>query len=172
MKIKGKSNGQAYSFSFQMNLTKGERLKNILEFYEIEEVYLCIYGLNERRIDRDEQKQIEIKKIETIEHSKFSKDIAININASSLPNLFTTIKDNFDELIIWNVYTDWKTFLKQQTQVDSFISFHKASIEDLPACFFLNYSPYEGNCVEIICDAKLSNNVTIDSLRNCLLKSK
>ena len=58
---------------------------------------------------------------------------------------------------------------------DEFYSEHshcKGTIEDLPPHFFLNYNPYEGNSVEIICSTELSNGVTADSLRNCLLKSK
>ena len=168
MKIKGKSNDRVSYYDFQFNLTKGNCLKKILELYKIEEIYLCIYGLHERKKWEDSWNLIEIKNLEMLTNSKSSKDIAINIDVSSLADLFSIIKDDFDELLVWSVFTDWKSFVKDQLETEPFLTFRKIPTVDLPMSFFLDFCPYKGNSVEIICDIALSNGVNKDSLVNCL----
>ena len=168
MKIKCKSNDRVFYYDFQFNLAKGDCLKKILELFQIEEIYLCIYGLSKRKNLEGSKNFIEIKNLQILSHSKSSNDLAININVSSLTALFSIIKDDFDELLIWSVFTDWKSFVKDQLNLESFFTFRNTPIVDLPISFFLDFSPYKGNSVEIICDTALNNGVNKNSLLNCI----
>ena len=50
MKIKHFSNSKVTSFNFKYDISKGNTLKNILDLFEVKEMFLCIYGL---RIPKD-----------------------------------------------------------------------------------------------------------------------
>lgn len=120
MKIKQTKNDKVNSFSFSFDLSKGNYLKEILNLFLIDKIYICIYGFNNDIIFENDLKEFQIKEFE-----KSLQCLVLSISINDLSNLFSKINNNFDELVIWSTYTDWKTFIKKNKRTYSFINFQK-----------------------------------------------
>ena len=167
MKIKSILNNKISSFEFKFDLSKGEYLKKILELYCMPEIYVCVYGLNKQDI-KDKLNKIGFRIFRMSTCSQSLQDFALNIKICELTNLFSIIGNDFDEIIIWNCFTDWESFIKEQLNKDSFLTLHKKDIEETPLSFYLDFCPCKCNRVEIICDRELSNDVTKNDLLTLL----
>ena len=101
MKIKQIKNDKINSFEFSYNLNRDDYLKKILSLYQINEIYICIYGFD----NEYDLTKLQIKKME-----KSSQCFILNISINELSNLFSKINNNFDELTIWSTETNWEIY--------------------------------------------------------------
>ena len=144
MRIKQIKNDKINSFEFSYDLSKGDYLKKILELYQIDEIYICIFGLNDKKIFDNIQTKIEIKKFSS---SKSLQNFVLNISLDEISNLLSIIDNSFDELVVWDPYTNWGNFNKSFNE-PPFLTFSKASIKD-DTDFYLIFKKSDFNNVEI-----------------------
>lgn len=162
MKIKQVINKKVNSFEFSFDLLKKDYLKSLLYLYEIQQVYICIFG-----IDKNKEEHF----IEYLHNSNLQdwQDIngyeyAIKINVNDISTLLSIIGSDFDELVVWNCYTDWETFIQDVNDVP-FFSLKKTALKMVPT-FYLRLDICAHNFVEIICDLEFNNggDITKDDL--------
>lgn len=110
MRIKQIKNDKINSFEFSYDLSKGDYLKKILELYQIDEIYICIYGLGDKKIFDNIQTKIEIKKFSLLSSCKSLQNFVLNISLDEISNLLSIIDNSFDELVVWDPYTNWGGF--------------------------------------------------------------
>lgn len=165
MKIKQTKNDKVNSFSFSFDLSKGNYLKDILNLFLIDEIYICIYGFDNNIIFENDLKEFQIKEFE-----KSLQCLVLCININDLSNLFAKINKNFDELVIWNTYTDWETFIKTIKKPIHLLTFKKIKVKD-DSCFYLDFNFKDFNNVEIISDLSFNNsrNIEKDDLAKILI---
>ena len=161
MRIKQIKNDKINSFEFSYDLSKGDYLKKILELYMIDEIYICIYGLSGKMILDNIQTKIHIKKHALLPSFKSSQNLVLNINLDEMSNLFSIINNAFDELVIWNPYTNWENFIKSLNEPEPFLTFCKSDIKD-DTEFYLNFRASDFNNVEIISNLSFNNSRNID----------
>lgn len=158
MKIRCVLNNKVSSFEFYFDLQKKDYLQKILGLYEIREVYLCVYGSKSKDLE-SKLKKIAIKNFSPIS-SNSSRDFAFQIVVNKLSELLSMIKNEFDEIIVWNCSINWEQFINEQLE-DSFFTLRKTQeISDLG--FMLNFSPNDDNHVLIITDLMYHNTKSIN----------
>lgn len=160
MRIKQIKNDKINSFEFSYDLSKGDYLKKILELYQIDEIYICIFGLNDKKIFDNIQTKIEIKKFSLLSSSKSLQNFVLNISLDEISNLLSIIDNSFDELVVWDPYTNWGNFNKSFNE-PPFLTFSKASIKD-DTDFYLIFKKSDFNNVEIISNLSFHNSKNIN----------
>lgn len=153
MKIKHFSNSKVTCFDFKFDISKGNTLKNVLDLFEIKEMFLCIYGL---RIQEDNF--IASVKNKFTHADLLSYGYAFELTPSDLDALFSIVTNKYDELVVYSKFTDWNLFIKERSNISDVV-------ESSQPRFYLNFSPYDFNVVEIICDNPINNNVTLNDLQ-------
>lgn len=170
MRIKQIKNDKINSFEFSYDLSKGDCLTNILELYLIDEIYICIYGLSDKMIFGNRQTKIQMKEFALLPSFKSSQNLALNISIDEMSNLLSIINNSFDELVLWNPYTNWQNFVKSVNEHKPYLTFGKTTeIDDTD--FYLNYSASDFNNVEIISNLSFHNSkdITKGDLINILI---
>mgnify|MGYP000650884827 CR=1 FL=1 len=160
MRIKQIKNDKINSFEFSYDLSKGDYLKKILELYLIDEVYICIYGLGDKKIFDKIQTKIEIKKFSLLSSCKSLQNFVLNISLDEISNLLSIIDNSFDELVVWDPYTNWGDFIKSFNE-PPFLTFSKASKKD-DTDFYLIFKKSDFNNVEIISNLSFHNSKNIN----------
>ena len=160
MKIKQIKNDKINSFEFSYDLSKGDYFKKILELYLIDEMYLCLYGLSDKKIFDNSQTKIKIKRLSLLSSCKSSQNFVLNISVDEISNLLSIIDNNFDELVVWDPYTNWEDFIKTLNKPVPFLSFSQASVKD-DTHFYLNFNKSNFYNVEIISDLSFNNSKKI-----------
>lgn len=153
MKIKQVINKKVNSFEFSFDLLKKDCLKSLLFLYEIRQVYICIFGIDNNKEEHfiDYLQNSNIQGWQNINGYEY----AIKINVDDISTLLSIIGSDFDELVVWNCYTDWETFIQDVNDVQ-FFSFKKTSSKTKPT-FYLRWDICDYNFVEIICDLEFNN---------------
>lgn len=158
MKIKCRLNNEVSSFEFYFDLRKNDFLKKILRLYEIQEVYLCVYGLYEKDLE-GRLKGLEIKNFSSLS-SKSSQDFAFQIGVDNISKLFSIFENDFDEILVWSCDINWDQFIMKCLEEVSFWTLHKTQ-EVCAFNFMLNFNPYESYKVLIISKLMYHNTKTI-----------
>ncbi len=101
--------------------------------------------------------------------NKNNTDFAIIIKVSEISQLMSLIKDNFDEIIVWDCYCNWQKFISEQTENRQFFTFKKNQAIQQEG-FYLDFSPYKDNEVSIISGLSFndSGKITKDNIISIL----
>lgn len=162
MKIKSIKNKKVSSFEFKFDLSKDNTLPNILKLYKLEKVYICVYGL----------RKIELNKYSGIIFDRYYENKLVflaDIMAKNIVDLLKILQGNFEELTVWNCYTDFNQFIDERMTPASFLSIKKAVSNTHNSQFYLSYNHID-RIVNIICDIDIDNNVTKEILNQLLSK--
>lgn len=153
MEIKQIINSKVNSFVFSKDISSGDFLKEILKLFHIEEVYVCFYSY----------KCLPLEMLETISAYKLweikipTKEYQESLIVKIIPENFNLLikqlsEFEYNELIVWNCYTDWENFCKDLTRYST------TSVSNTQS-FYLDYNIYDGKKCEIICDIGLNEAV-------------
>ena len=162
MKIKTIKNKKVSSFEFVFDLSKGNTLFNILKLYKLEKVYICIYGL----------KQVGLNKYKDIIFDRlYENDLVfiVDITVENIRNLLKVLQGDFEELLVWNCYTDFDKFIDDTITLSSFLTLKKTRQFTDDSQFYLSFNHID-NIVEIVCDINIDNNVSKEILNKLLEK--
>ena len=162
MKIKTIQNKKVSSFEFVFDLSKGNTLFNILKLYKLEKVYICIYGL----------KQVGLNKYKDIIFDRlYENDLVfiVDITVENIRNLLKVLQGDFEELLVWNCYTDFDKFIDDTITLSSFLTLKKTRQNTDDSQFYLSFNHID-NIVEIVCDINIDNNVSKEILNKLLEK--
>lgn len=157
-KIKIQKNNDIIAFDFYSKLLINNRLSNLCKVFLLEDLYMSIYMIDSRKGDLYKT-LIDKKLISQISYvsKKHLQDIHIKLTINELPTITQLLSNfDFDELLIWDCYTDWDTYLKNETSVPPFFTIKSTNIK-VENKFFLNYNLVESDKVEIVCDVRYGN---------------
>lgn len=168
MKIRFKSNRQVISCKFNLDLTKNNAIERIMKLFGVSKVYVSIYGMKAKLDLSTIIETLSPTNCLCINSPKSLCDIALEVNASHLTPLLHILANDFDEMIVWSCYTDWNLFINELIEPSVFFTFTAEKLADYKPSFYLHYSPYDWNEVEIICDKQLKDNITKDDLLRVL----
>ena len=149
------------SVSFKIPL-KGfnDNYVELLQLFELKSFFIELFNINNKKYNI----------INFLEKYNFDYSfldnyyLCINVANKNVEKLIKAIsKSEFDEINIFDRYTDWKTFCKTREVYDV------KRIKSLPS-FYLNCNLYENNYIEIICDLKYNTDIIYESLNKLLAK--
>ena len=157
-KLKVQKNTNVIAFDFCADLLAFDRLYNICCIFNLKEVYMDIYSAYNQKSDLNKI-IVDSKLVSRIfcVRRKYLQDIHIKLTINELPTITQLLSNfDFDELQIWDCYTDWDTYLKNETSVPPFFTIKSTNIK-VENKFFLNYNLVESDKVEIVCDVRYGN---------------
>ena len=163
MKIKTVSNSNVHAFEFCFDLSVGNRLQELLNFYDLKEVYLSIWGTDISKIN-DMKQRLHIEKIEKLSLSTRSNDFVLHISSQLVSEIVRILEDSYDEITVWDCYANWKNFVENESTPFPLFSFKKQKEPSQVGNFYLNFNPYDGNRVEINCSTSWRKEVTKENL--------
>lgn len=171
MKISFKSNRQVISCNFRLDMMKNNAIERILKLFGVSKVYVSIYGMKKKFDLSTIIETLSPTNCLCINSPKTLCDIALEVNANHLTPLLYMLANDFDEMIVWSCYTEWNLHIKEINEPSAFFTFTAEKLADSKPSFYLRYSPYDCNEVEIICDKQLKDNITKDDLFRVLQKA-
>ena len=130
-KIKIQKNNDIIAFDFYSKLLINNRLSNLCKVFLLEDLYMSIYMIDSRKGDLYKT-LIDKKLISQISYvsKKHLQDIHIKLTINELPTITQLLSNfDFDELLIWDCYTDWDTYLKNETSVPPFFTIKSTNIK-------------------------------------------
>lgn len=111
--------------------------------------------------------ECKIKKVEILKDNNHMQEIALEIDVNMIAYLLSIIGNELPEITVWSRYLDWEMFISMISGMIKFSKYSKVPIKE-EGSFYLDFNPYEGNKVEIICDASFNDSGNIK--REDLLK--
>ena len=157
MRIKQTINNKVNSFDFYCDLTKNNRLNKILELFQIDDVYVCIYGVDDKNRFNEIKTKIKINNMFLPSCKKnILPDLILDIDINEIPKLFSIINNVFDELVIWNKKEDWNKFIEILNKPIPFFTFFKTDTKNTSE-FYLDFIVSDFNRVIIISDLSFHN---------------
>ena len=184
-KIKGIINDKIIAFDFNVDLLKTQVLFEICKALDLNNIYIDIYGVDVIKCDFSE-KLLEYNNALTISRMiKTANSFSIKATIDDIPSIVKVLSEfQFDELNVWDAYTDWEQYLKNkeifyQGPIFKLISKLKDSEpepeadlkQDSESGVYINYNRTEGNQVEMYFDP--NNNVErirsklVEIIRDC-----
>ncbi len=156
MKLKQVKNEIVNSFEFSFDLRKGMSVRNLLLLFGVREVYLNFYGWQSEIVTLQKEKFLFLPEKNQLS-VKTTYDLVINF-----------LKEKYDEVLIWNQYIDWNSFIAASQEEMNLFSI-KREPKKTRGSFFLDFSPYDFNDVKIICDLSLGKcaSVTKEKIISC-----
>lgn len=161
MEIKQIKNNKVNSFEFYYDLSKGEYLKKLLEVYFVDEIYMVIYGITSKIVSDGSQIKLCTKEFFVLPTGKDLQTYVLKTNIDKISEVFAMLGDNFDEIVVWNVYTNWESFVKGVNKKLSIFDFSRIDMQD-DTNFYLDFRKSEFNHVEIISSLLFHNSRFID----------
>lgn len=157
MKIKQIINSQVNSFEFSLNLLKGNYLHKILSLFGMHDAYICLYDLENRENIINVFHSFGMTQCKIV--NEFGMPVLVaQITVESFISNWTKYQVKFSEMLIWSCETSWLEFIHDMEQsTSSFLTFRKNDATTIKAGFFLRFSPYDFNQVEIICEQSFCN---------------
>ncbi len=157
MKIKQTINSQVSSFEFSFNLLKGNYLQNILSLFGIHDAYICLYDLENQEDIINVFQSFGVAQCKIV--NEFGIPVLVaQITVESFISNWTKYQVKFSEMLIWSCETSWLEFIHDMEQsTSSFLTIRKNDATTIKAGFFLKFSPYDFNQVEIICEQSFGN---------------
>lgn len=168
MEIRFKSNHQVISCNFSLDMVKNNVIERILTLFGVSKVYVSIYGMKAKLGLSNIIETLSPTNCLCPNSLKSLCDIALELTANHLARLLYMLGNDFDEMIVWSCYTEWNLFIKETIEPSAFFTFTAEKLADSKPSFYLHYSPYDYNKVEIICDKQLKDNITKDDLLSVL----
>lgn len=170
MRIKQILNDKVNCFDFYFDLSKEDYLQEILTIFKLKEVYLCFYGVDNNFNLSSLSKFCEVSLFQDISTNKRVKDVAIKICVSEITKVFSFIHDDFDELDVWDCYSDWGSFIIAQTKFPIFTFKRNQQVQH--EGFYLEFCPYKDDEVRIISYLSFNDSakITKDNLKDILSK--
>lgn len=161
MRIKQKINDQVNSFEFNFDLSKEDYLEKILKLFRIENLYLCIYGLNKQKELICRLNECHVENFKIFKFSKKQQNVILEIGANMLSRIFHILEGGFDEIVVWSCYTDWESFVEDQSRKVSFFTFRKTTVTEKIPSFYLDFNFNHVYEVAIISDLSFHNSALI-----------
>ena len=156
MKIKIYRNQNVLSFDFKTNLIRKGRIHRICNLFKLDEIYMNIYGVY-KQSENLIQALLEKEKSLIIEPIDNLYGLSIKVAVKNITKIVEVLAlFDYEEINIWDCYTSWEKYLKDSNEKQPFFTVKPINIE-CDSKFYLNYSPQDGNKVEIICDVKYDN---------------
>ncbi len=152
-KIKVKKNDKVLAIDFYANLLKDNILYKLCKEFNLTEIYIEIYSIDTRHKNFYESLLAINKNYLTYFAEKSGvQDIFIKTTVVELSKIMDLLSEFvFEDLIIWNCYTNWRKYLEDKTTKVPYFTIKRGEFKD-DSNFYLNFNPYEGQKVEIICD--------------------
>ena len=148
-KIKIKTNKNVIEMDFKANPLNNNLLFDICNLFDLENIYIDIFGVNGRKYNFSD-KLLE-RKASVIVLKINSNDLTIKATVKEIPMIIEVLTEfDFDDLNIWDCYTDLEQYIKDKKPCK--IPLFKPVELKIDSKFYLNFSPIEGQKVEIICD--------------------
>lgn len=164
MKIKAIMNKNISSFEFAFDLSKDNTLSNILKLYNLEKVYICVYSQTQDRINKHKGVIFD-----RYYENKNDFIFIVEIMVENIGSLLQVLQGDFEELVVWNCYTNFERFIKDTITPSSFFTLKKINAVTNDSQFYLSYNHVD-NIVDIICDIDIDNNVSKEMLIEILDK--
>lgn len=150
-KIKVIKNGQVTAVDFKTDLTKGNLLFEICRLFELDNIFIDVFGVSSRS-ENFVEKLLKSNASMMISQIDESCSFSIKTEIKSIPMILEVLDHiHFDEINIWDCYTDWENYLKIKNMKMPFFTVKPLNVKN-DSKFYLNYNPLEGQKVEIICD--------------------
>lgn len=147
-KIKYKTNKQVTSIEFSVDKKGYDFLFGLCEIFDLKDIFIDIYTAVIKEQDYKALSKVDNILIATADRNAKTKDIHLKATTENLLQITKLLEVcNFEDLNIWNCYTDWEQHLNDK--LDYNVPVFKKSIVKQNECdFYLNFK--EG-VVEIIC---------------------
>lgn len=157
MRIKQSINNKVNSFEFYCDLTKNNRLNKILELFQIDNAYVCLYGFDDKNRFNEIKTKIKINNIFIPSYKKnILPDLTLDIDVNEIPKFFSIINNDFDELVIWSKKEDWNEFIEILNKPIPCFTFFKTEPKKTNE-FYLDFIVSDFNRVLIISDLSFHN---------------
>lgn len=153
-KIKIKKNDKVLAIDFYANLLKEDILYKLCREFNLEEIYIEISSIDARRKNfLDSLLAINRNYLTNLTEKCGMQNIFIKTKVDkSLKILINLLSEFvFEDLTIWDCYTNWEKYLEDTTTKAPFFTIKRSEFKD-NSNFYLNFNSYEGQKVEIICD--------------------
>lgn len=144
-KIKMTVKDRIIAFDFKVDLLKSDILYEICKALNLSDLYIDIFGINIRN-NGFAEKLTEKNRHILISKIKYENDLAIKAKVDDIAIILDVLSDfSFDEMNIWDVYTEWEQYLKDKNTYNPIPKTSEAKV-------YLNYNRFEGNRVELYLD--------------------
>lgn len=164
-KIKFKANEMVATYSFHKDILKNNTLYELCKIFELSNLYIDIYSVDNRKNDLCELLRQKCENILLVASgTQRCQDIHIKATIDEITNISETLKEfYFEDMNIWNCYTEWEQYLKDKN-IYRVPIFKKTEIK-INSLFYLNYKE---NQVEIICEPSYDYNNLKEKLNKLL----
>ena len=151
-KIKYDVYNTAVVYSFHKDMLKNNLLLyELCKIFALSNVYIDIYSVDNHKKNFCELLETRCKNVLFATSGiQRCQDIHLKVSINEISSIAEILRDfYFEDINIWDCYTEWEQYLKDKNTYYSIPIFKKAKIEST-GLFYLNYK--EKN-VEIICDS-------------------
>ena len=157
MKVKQTISRQAITFEFTFDLLRDDNLQKILSLFGVHDAYICLYDLENQEDAIHVLQSMDAAQCKVVNELGMPVLVA-QIAVESFISNWTKYKLKFSEMLIWSCETSWLEFIHDMEQsTSSFLTIRKNNEATNKAGFFLKFSPYDFNQVEIICEQTFGN---------------
>lgn len=166
-KIKTIENDEINVYSFKLNLLKDDNLYKICRVLNLNTVYIDIFGIGKRSLELSKKLSLRNNGL-MLYMIDNSGGLAIKSSISDLPIIVETLIDyEFDELNIWDVYTNWEKYLLDKKHNP--IYFSKTPKLNNNNKIYLNYNIHAGKKVELFIDRSCNIERINEGLYNTII---
>lgn len=160
-------NKNVNAINFKNDILQDNYLEQILNLFEVNDIYLCLYLTNKNLNLKELLYNSNIKQI-YYGSSEDQEDLVLMISSKNISKFLQNISKYVYELVVWSCYTSWENFLLSLRNYKT----PKRSELNMESSFYLDYNN-EIKSIEIICDleynakiAKISKIDIINILKN------